>query len=74
MVERVLTFAVDRSCNYRVEVRSALNNEMILSVDEDENFGEFLIKQRNAFTFHYYNVITRASRSPVKPYSLLSWS
>jgi hypothetical protein len=56
MVERAITFAVEKFCNYRVEVRSELNNEIILSVEEDVCFGEFLIKnERDAFTFHYFN-------------------
>jgi len=56
MVERAITFAVQRFCNYRVEVRSEPNNEIILSVEEDACFGEFLIKnERGGFTFHYFN-------------------
>lgn len=56
MVERAITFAVERFCNYRVEVRSEPNNEIILSVEEDEYFGEFLIKnERDLFTFNYFN-------------------
>jgi hypothetical protein len=56
MVERAITFAVKRFCNYRVEVRSEPNNEIILSVEEDEYFGKFLIKnEREGFTFHYFN-------------------
>lgn len=56
MVERAITFAVERFCNYRVEVRSEPNNEIILSVEEDEYFGEFLINdERDGFTFHYFN-------------------
>ena len=56
MVERAITFAVERFCNYRVEVRSEPNNEIILTVEEDECFGEFLIKtETDSFTFHYFN-------------------
>lgn len=56
MVERAITFAVERFCNYRVEVHSTPNNEIILSVEEDENFGKFVIKnERDRFTFHYFN-------------------
>ena len=56
MVERAITFAVERFCNYRVEVRSEPNNEIILSVEEDEDFGEFSIKTGSEdFTFHYFN-------------------
>jgi hypothetical protein len=56
MVERAITFAVQRFCNYRVEVRSEPNNEITLSFEKDEYFGEFLIKnERDGFTFHYFN-------------------
>lgn len=56
MVEREITFTVERFCNYRVEVRSELNNEITLSITEDKDFGEFLIKnESDVFTFHYFN-------------------
>ena len=56
MIERAITFPVERFCNYRVEVHSEVNNEILLSVKEDEHFGEFLIKnETTAFSLHYFN-------------------
>jgi hypothetical protein len=56
VVETAITFPVERFCNYRVEVHSELNNEIALSVKEDEHFGEFLINNEgDVFTFHYFN-------------------
>jgi|SRR5688572_6568859 len=56
MIEESTAFAVKRFCNYKIRIHSEIGNKIVLSIKEDEHFGELSIYHEEAiFTFDYFN-------------------